>query len=99
MKKIPVFWFNRYVNIGDILGPWIVQKLVDGKKLKVEYSVNDTKLGALRIIIGSLMRFRLPEWKYIKRLFVQGPILLSVGSILDQCHTDCIVWCRFPKRK
>lgn len=92
MKKIPVFWFDKYVNIGDILGPWIVQKLVDDKKLKVEYSVNDTKLGALHIIIGALVRFRLPEWKYIKRLFVQGPILLSVGSILDQCHTDCIVW-------
>lgn len=92
MKKVYVFWFNRYVNLGDILGPWIVQKLINDKGLEVEYSVNVTKLESLRIILGALLRFRLPEWKYIKRLFITQPVLLTVGSILDQCHTDCTVW-------
>lgn len=90
MNKIKIFWFNRYPNVGDLLGPWIVQKLSPHSTLI--YSTYVTRKEALRIVIGALLRFRLPAKEYLRRLFVAPPILFTIGSILDHCNKDIVVW-------
>jgi len=90
MNKIKIFWFNRYTNVGDLLGPWIVQKLSPHSTLI--YSTYVTRKEALRIVIGALLRFRLPAKEYLRRLFVAPPILFTIGSILDHCNKDVVVW-------
>lgn len=90
MNKIKIFWFNRYPNVGDLLGPWIVQKLSPHSTLI--YSTYVTRKEALRIVIGALLRFRLPAKEYLRRLFVAPPILFTIGSILDHCNKDVVVW-------
>lgn len=90
MNKIKIFWFNRYPNVGDLLGPWIVQKLSPHSTLI--YSTYVTRKEALRIVIGALLRFRLPAKEYLRRLFVAPPIFFTIGSILDHCNKDIVVW-------
>lgn len=84
------YWFNRYNNIGDLLGPWITTQLY--KDMHVKYTSYVTRIEALRIVVGALIHFRLPEREYVNRIFIFKPILFVVGSILDHCKKGIWVW-------
>lgn len=90
METIYQYWFNRYNNIGDLLGPWIVQKLAP--HCEVRYASYVTKMEAFRIVVGALLHFRMPAREYWDRLFISQPILFAIGSILDHCNEHVVVW-------
>lgn len=90
MQRIYEYWFDKYHNVGDLLGPYIVSHLAEGPRITPMTYV--TKLEALRIIMGGLLRLRRPDTVYIRRLFVQKRILFSIGSILDHSNKNIDVW-------
>ncbi|MDQ1086639.1 polysaccharide pyruvyl transferase family protein [Siphonobacter sp. SORGH_AS_1065] len=89
MKTVKVFWWRKIDNFGDLLNPYLVEKL---GKCKVQYYSIVPKYQALKNIVKSIILFKKINPDAIDSFRSFGENLLIIGSVLGRANRKTLVW-------
>jgi pyruvyltransferase len=89
-SQILAFWYKDNLNFGDLLNPYIMDKLFNKQLIYRHYYTTSFYLRALIANFRRKNKLKLPSRKSIVRPFED--VLFGIGSILDYASSQTLVW-------
>ena len=91
MKKTIKLHWCPIRNFGDALNPYLFSKLSGCKVVYRNYTNPDYWL-ELKVLIKSVLCLRRYDWNRLRPYNAQEEVVLGVGSLLDRCRKNFVVW-------
>lgn len=91
-KRLLAHWFI-YDNFGDLLTPYIIEKLT-GIIPEYRWAFNEqvNYKNEIREIIKCIKNRRRYNWGRLYPSELKKPVVLGVGSIIDQAYSNSLIW-------